>query len=379
MARAKITEWKAKTLLMGDAYAGISVTKKAPRLRRGKYVVKVDQGVKQRFKKGLVVLNQDSSAVPRAIAALRKKGFTQFLVEPFFPHDQKDEQYLSFERVRGGIRILHAREGGVDIESHAGDISTYLVAEGAPLPSLPGIPQEALAGFLEVFEKEYFSFLEINPLVVTEGRAEALDAAVLVDSAAAFFPKGWTDADIVAGATPHNAEIKVAELSATSPASFKMTVLNPHGSLFFLLSGGGGSIVIADEAALQGYGKAIGNYGEYSGGPTREETYLYTKEVVGLLLASKAKQKALVIAGGVANFTDVHATFLGIVDALTEVAASLRKQRAKVFVRRGGPHEQEGLALMEAFLAREKLLGTVHGSDQLITAAVSDALAFLKV
>ncbi len=168
-------------------------------------------------------------------------------------------------------------------------------------------------------------------------------------------------------------------LDKTTPASLKLNVLNPNGSLFFLLSAGGGSIVIADQAALLGAGREIGNYGEYSGGPTREETYLYAREVLSLLLESKAKQKALVIAGPIANFTDVKQTFLGIIDALTERARTLRTGGVRVFVRRGGPNEEAGLSLMREFLSQEKLLGSVHGSEAPITIAVEEAISSLSI
>lgn len=123
----------------------------------------------------------------------------------------------------------------------------------------------------------------------------------------------------------------------------------------------------------------MGNYGEYSGGPTREETYLYAKEVIALLLGSKREKKALVIAGGVANFTDVQKTFAGIIDALKEEAQTLRAQGIKVFVRRGGPNEAAGLSLMKDFLEQEDLLGSITGSDALITQAIDDAIQFIKV
>jgi ATP-citrate lyase beta-subunit len=380
MSRVKITEYRAKKLLLGDAYKGIAVTSGGVASRglpNGRYVVKVDQGVKQRYKKGLLFLDQSAVEVPKAIAALKKKGYSRFLVEPYSPHDVRDEQYLSFERVRGGVRIMHAKEGGVEIESHPEKVTTVLLSQALPYMVVPGVSKVFLKRCIKVFEDNYFSFLEINPLVGDT----PLDAAVLVDSAAAFFTDGWSEDDIVKAKTKHPAEEAVAELQKTSPASFKLTVLNPDGSLFFLLSGGGGSIVIADEAALAGYGKEIGNYGEYSGGPTREETYLYAKEVIALMLSSKGKalrqaqgKKALVIAGGIANFTDIRTTFLGIIDALTESATVMRKAGIKVYVRRGGPHEDDGLALMRAFLEKEKLLGAVYGSDVIITKAVDDAL-----
>ena len=78
-----------------------------------------------------------------------------------------------------------------------------------------------------------------------------------------------------------------------------------------------------------------------------------------------------------ANFTDVRETFLGIIDALSEAAKVLRKQNVRVFVRRGGPNESEGLALMKEFLAKEGLFGSVNGSNSPITTAVEEAVAFV--
>ena len=121
----------------------------------------------------------------------------------------------------------------------------------------------------------------------------------------------------------------------------------------------------------------IGNYGEYSGGPTREETQLYTEAVLGQVFASKAPHKAIVIAGGVANFTDVRKTFAGIIDALTGHIDALRAADIKVYVRRGGPNEKEGLALMEAFLRKHDIYGSVHGSDTVLTTVVDEALEYV--
>lgn len=404
MARVTITEYRAKKLILGDAYQGISVhpdlefPKGRPLEKGGKYVVKVDQGVKGRFKKGLLFLDQSAEDVPKALATLQKKGYSRFLIEPYTPHDEKDERYLSLERVRDGIRIMYARVGGVEIESYPEQIQTYTIygTSDSP-PYMEGVSPEFLSHVLRIFEEQYFSFLEINPLV---GEIP-LDAAVMVDSAAAFFVRGWGDDDIVEarqapfGSTQgtHPAEAHIAALQKTSPASLKLTVLNPDGALWFLLSGGGGSIVVLDEVVTGGGGALIGNYGEYSGGPSREETYLYAKEVLGLLLASKGTalrrvqqvhrkqaqgKKALVIAGGVANFTDVGTTFAGIIDALKEVREEIKKQNIPIYVRRGGPHEKEGLGEMRAFLTASGIVHTVHGSEALITSAATEAVEFVR-
>ncbi len=382
MARVKITEYRAKRLILGDSYRGVSLDsgRSAP-LPEGRYVFKVDQGVKKRMKQGLVALDASASEIPGILASYEKRGFSRFLAEPYLPHEPEEERYLSLERVRGGVRLLSASEGGIDVEESPESVLSFLIASPKDVEGIAretGIPPVFLQGLVQAFEKNFFAFLEINPLVVRGEEVYLLDAAVMVDSAASFFVSSrWSEADIVESKTAHPTEAAVRRLQKTTPASLKLTVLHPDGSLFFLLSGGGGSIVIADQAALRGAGDRIGNYGEYSGGPTREETHLYTREVLKLLLASPKKKKALVIAGGVANFTDVKATFAGIIDALAESADKLRKGNVNVFVRRGGPHEREGLARMEAFLREERLLGTVHGSDAPITAAVDEAIDYV--
>jgi ATP-citrate lyase beta-subunit len=384
MARVKLSEYRAKKMLLGNDYAGLSIRENGGDAlpQEGQWVAKVDQGVKKRFKQGLVVVDKPAAELETAINRWRAKGFSQFIIEPFFSHNSKEEQYFSMERVREGIRILHAKDGGVDIEAHPEAVKHYLITTAADVPAVAaasGMPHAFLQNCIDVFDKNFLAFLEINPLVVSEGQAHLLDAAVLVDDAGAFFTDAWNESDLVKSKTRHPAEARVEELAATTPASLKLSVINPNGALFFLLSGGGGSIVIADEAQLLGAGSMIGNYGEYSGGPTREETYLYAKEVIGVMLASKAPKKALVIAGGIANFTDMKSTFSGIIDALTEVAEEMRAAGIKVFVRRGGPNEATGLKIMREFLERESLLGSIDGSDAIITKAVDDAIHFIQV
>ncbi len=405
MARVKISEYRAKKILLGNEYKGVQlhsgkkmvIPKGNPsfaspsheasdergKASKGKWVAKVDQGVKKRMKQGLLVVGKPAADILKAIKSWERKGFSQFLLEPLVRHESSEEQYFSLDRVREGVRMLHARDGGIDIETHPKAVQTYLIrSEGdiAAIAHESKLPEDFLRETFDAFNRNFFAFLEINPLLVQKGNVYLLDAAVLVDSAGEFFVRdSWSEDDIVKSRTKHPAETRVEELARTTPASLKLSVLNPDGSLFFLLSGGGGSIVIADEAQLEGAGKLIGNYGEYSGGPSREETYLYAKEVLALMRQSRAEKKALIIAGGVANFTDVRSTFLGIIDALTEVAPALRKAGIKIFVRRGGPNEAAGLALMREFLEREKLLGSIHGSADIITSAVSDAIAAIAV
>ena len=385
MARARISEHKAKQLLIGTAYTGISISGSADKQfatldSQEKYVAKVDQGIKKRFHQGLVAINVTPKMARAAISAWEQKGFSKFLIEPAVAHQSSEEQYLSFERVRGGVQVVWTEIGGVDVETKQTEPTVHLVTDTASLQPLCeiGIPRRLIERALHLIWNEQVSFIEINPLLIHEGESILLDAAVLVDTAGAFFTELWSEEDCIENRKQYPEETAVARLQGSTSASLKLQIINPDGALFFLLSGGGGSIVVLDAAHEHGAGTQIGNYGEYSGGPTREETYLYTQQVLTALLHSSAPRKALVIAGGVANFTDVLKTFQGVIDALQEYAPALRKANTKVFVRRGGPNEAAGLAAMHAFLEKEGLFGYIYGSDTPITTSVIEAVAYIS-
>ena len=46
-------------------------------------------------------------------------------------------------------------------------------------------------------------------------------------------------------------------------------------------------------------------------------------------------------------------------------------------MRRGGPNETEGLALMREFLEKNDLLGSVHGSDIVLSDVIHEALEYV--
>lgn len=381
MARVPLYEYTAKRLLIGDAYTGLAIRKGEafPEVPEGNYVVKVDQGVKKRGKMGLIKLNVSADKVGEAVAELSVSGYTHFLAEPMVAHEQNEERYLSLSREREGLRVIASTHGGISIEEMKRETERVLWKNGEVAPKISAVPEKFLTELREKMQKYHISFLELNPFLIQDEKIIMLDAAVKVDDAGAYAVNGaWTFADVPQPKPRTIAEERVHKLDESTPASLKLSVLNENGSLFFLLSSGGASIVLADDAYVRDMGKEIANYGEYSGAPTRTETYLYAREVLGLLLKSTAKKKALVIAGGVANFTDIKETFSGILDALEEARHDLQKLGVKVFVRRGGPNEEAGLKLMREFLEKYDLLGSVHGSETPLTMPVGEAINFLK-
>ena len=88
----------------------------------------------------------------------------------------------------------------------------------------------------------------------------------------------------------------------------------------------------------------------------------------------RADGKVLIIGGGIANFTNVAATFKGIIRALKEYKSPLTAHQVKIYVRRGGPNYQEGLKAMRLLGESLGVPIKVYGPDTHITAIVPLAL-----
>ena len=387
MSRVKLTEHKAKQLLyreLGISYSGVAVfdgkkisytTPLSSLQGEKKYVVKVDQGVKGRMKKGLVELGITKDELENSVKKLARTGYSQLIIEEMVPHKPDQERYISLERVRTGILARYSKHGGIDIEAKINEVKSELLNKDySKISKELGVGTKFIESLVKFFEENYVSFLEINPLVVESigsnlaikqfsNSVHILDLAVEVDSTASYFTKGWQLSDIVADQKKSLVEIAISKLNDNSQAALSFTLLNPNGAIWVLLSGGGASITLADEFYNLGFGKELGNYGEYSGNPSKEETYLYTKEFLKAMFKSNSKSKVILIGGGVANFTDVRITFSGILKAFEEAKTMMRKNNVKVFVRRGGPKQKEGLALIDVWLKRNDMYGYVTGPE----------------
>ena len=115
-----------------------------------------------------------------------------------------------------------------------------------------------------------------------------------------------------------------------------------------MVAGGGASVVFADTVCDYGMAKELANYGEYSGAPTTEETFLYARTLIQLMVRYKSeKPKYFFVGGGIANFTDVPQTFTGLIQAIKAFQAELIEHRVQIWVRRGGLNHVEGLQLIK--------------------------------
>lgn len=98
-----------------------------------------------------------------------------------------------------------------------------------------------------------------------------------------------------------------------------------------MVAGGGASVIYADTICDLGYGKELANYGEYSGAPSTQDTYEYAKTLIGLMTKTQnPRGKVFIIGGGIANFTDVAATFTGLIKALRQFAHDLKANQVSL-------------------------------------------------
>ena len=142
-----------------------------------------------------------------------------------------------------------------------------------------------------------------------------LDLAAKIDETAHFLCQSkWGPTDLPApfGRPEFPEEAYIRSLDAKTGASLKLTILNVTGRVWTLVAGGGASVVYADTICDLGFAHELANYGEYSGAPTDEQTFNYARTVLGLMTRTRRDDgKVLIVGGGIANFTDVAATFRG--------------------------------------------------------------------
>ena len=108
-----------------------------------------------------------------------------------------------------------------------------------------------------------------------------------------------------------------------------------------LPAGGGASVYYSD--AVVARGGRLANYAEYSGDPPDWAVEVLTEKVCSL-----PGIKNIIVGGAIANFTDVKKTFGGIIAGFRKAKAEGKLDGVKIWVRRGGPREQEGLEAMRA-------------------------------
>jgi ATP-citrate lyase beta-subunit len=373
-----------------------------PWVKKKGLVVKPDQLFGKRGAHGLILLDAAWDEAREYIEERMGKEtlvgtvvgpLTHFLIEPFVPHDEKYELYVAIKSDYGGDVIYFSPRGGVDIEANWDQVTEITVPILAriedldlksKLPAKLGERRTAIADFIKGLYQLYrdlgFAYLEINPFVFHEGKIVPLDLVARLDDAEAFWQRSnWKGLAFPEpfGRALTEEEAYIKEIDSRTGASLKLTILNPKGRIWTMVAGGGASVIYADTICDLGFGGELANYGEYSGDPSTEDTYEYTKTVLDLMTREKDPEgrcKYLIIGGGIANFTDVAKTFKGVVMALEDYRERLRNTGVEIYVRRGGPNYEEGLRIMRSLGERLGVPIHVYGPDTHMTRIVSMAL-----
>ena len=432
MARKKIREYDAKRLLnryMAEL-AGVTLNlepvqvtaetdleklkKEHPWLTKERLVVKPDMLFGKRGKSNLLLLDATFEQAKKFLKEKLGKEqeisgvsgtLTHFIIERFVPH--KEEYYFSIMTGRDADTINFSIMGGMDVEANWNKVAHLEVPVGKEidekkleqmLKAVPDVRRKGLSVFIKaayrVFVDLDFTFMEFNPFTFrTEDSGHVtgnpkpetvlpLDMRGELDDTASFKNQkkcGEIEFQRPFGRKLYPEEESVEAMDEKTGASLKLTILNPNGRIWTMVAGGGASVIYTDTIADLGFEKELGNYGEYSGDPNEEETYQYATVLLDLATRkSDGKPRALLIGGGIANFTDVANTFKGIIRALKEHKEKLKKANMRIYVRRGGPNYQTGLRLMRELGKELGVPIEVFGPETSMTKIVPMAIEYVK-
>ncbi len=330
-------------------------------LKTSKLVVKAHEALGSRFKLGLVKVGLDLKGAQAAAKDMlgRQVGsitVSQVIVSEMVPH--KDEYYAAVKSTRDGAEVLVANCGGIEVEANwdrvkklsleAGDTpSAHALEKLAKEAGFSGAAAKKMAAFagklFTCFDNEDAQYLEVNPVVArqSDGELIALDAVTLLDGDAKFRHPDWNfpfAAEFGRAYTKH--ELDVMAVDSKIKGSVKFIEI-PGGDTAMLPAGGGASVYYSDAVVARG-GK-LANYAEYSGDPPDWAVEVLTEKVCSL-----PGIKNIIVGGAIANFTDVKKTFGGIIAGFRKAKDDGKLKGVKIWVRRGGPREKEGLEAMKA-------------------------------
>jgi len=254
--------------------------------------------------------------------------------------------------------VLIASCGGIEVESNWDRVKKLTVDVGSALSSenlqklakeagFSGTTAEKVADFagklFACFDNEDAQYLEVNPLVArqSDGELIALDAVTLLDGDAKYRHPDWNfpfAAEFGRAYTKNESEVMGVDSKIKGSVKF---IEIPGGDTAMLPAGGGASVYYSDAVVARG-GK-LANYAEYSGDPPDWAVEVLTEKVCAL-----PGIKNIIVGGAIANFTDVKKTFGGIIAGFRKAQAEGKLNGVKIWVRRGGPREKEGLDAMRA-------------------------------
>jgi len=286
------------------------------------------------------------------------------------------EFYLSitYDTVRKIPYILFCEEGGVDIEEvkmkdpgaiARVDLDPYLGPKEKDLRKFFLDNRELLTDtalrLWDAFSRYDCRVVEVNPLALVGQKLLAVDAKIILDDSGLLRHK---DLNLIAKGSisdiPTKRELEAKKIDEEDyRGSAGSTFIELDGDIAILASGGGASLLVMD-SLVQAGGKAA-NYTEYSGNPPREKVEKLTK-----ITLSREGLSGCLVAGAVANFTDIYETLSGFCDGLKQVKP---KVTYPIVIRRGGPRQEEAYSMLAKFAKQEGVDIHLFGPETPISVA----------
>lgn len=273
--------------------------------------------------------------------------------------------------------ILFSESGGVDVEEKdfdesflRVDIDPNIGAEKAHFKKWP-VDFEFIEKLWKAFSGSDARLVEVNPLIkvkndeVGSGKAAkflALDAKIVLDDNGFARQEGIKVAPKGAvTAIPTERELQAKKIDESDyRGSAGSAFVEMGGDIAIMASGGGASLLVMD--ALMAAGGKAANYTEYSGNPSRDKVKKLTKVVL-----SKKGLSGCLVAGAVANFTDIFETLSGFAEALKSI-----KPDYPIVVRRGGPRQEEAYRMLSGFAKKEGVNIHLYGPETPISVAAKE-------
>ncbi len=321
------------------------------------YVAKVQTLQGGRGKKGGVKLVTNNTEAEDFVLTFLGKEFYGEIIQEILLDEKIEiiqEYYLGllFDGTLRQPVLIVSSVGGVEIES-----SEELIR--IPIDYTKGITDEVLlkvANYLgnqnslnildiqDVIKKLYTCFVEfdlrmveINPLVLDSNhKLIAVDSVAVLDEDARYrWSKKIDFAERTGSRKATVRELAAREIDREDHRGVAgKTFLDLDGDIAILTSGGGASMTLVDTLVRMG-GKPA-NFTEYSGNPPREKVEKLTRIVL-----DKPNLSGLLVAGVIANFTNIKETLQGVLNVLIEVRPDY-----PIVIRRAGPHDIEAKEML---------------------------------
>lgn len=342
-----------------------------------KYVIKVDEQIKGRMKKGLISLDIAKNDIPKWIQG--KKEYNNFIVETMVLNVKK-EIYLLIRNVEFNTEILISLSGGINVQMDNFFKIVLKFDEKLQEKHLELLIKEhsllipTIIDIYNFYSHYHLMFLEINPLAILDNDIIPLDILAKYDDCSKYLLDAQARNLIEEERSNQNITTEekiIYDLAQKTGSSLKFKLLNPNSRIWFILFGGGASVTYFDKwmkMVLKQKDFSPANYGELSGNPSQDFVYQYTKSIFSLINKSTAKKPFyLIIGGGIANFTLVDTTFKGIINAIDEYSKMFLSKNISIYLRRGGPNDSIGLDLIRKCCTKHSIKCQAYGPEMPMT------------